>query len=224
FGTRRRQHDEADQLLLSDDRHQQPARRDIEQPGWNRESRVLCRLLTILREVDYPAGALEKAPQRMARLKALFKLRQVPPCCWRVAVLGISKPKRACWAFDQVGERFDRALCGTHSGLLGGKQIGEAQPLVAVVVAVGKEILADEDLELGAQRTGGKQPTEHQQGREDEADLECATPAAAEVAHVVAGASNAEKIDTTRSKCGGVEHHTARERDVNGPVAVARRR
>src|SRR5581483_11134064 len=124
FGTRRRQHDEADQLLLSDDRHQQPARRDIEQPGWNLESRVLCRLLTILREVDYPAGALEKAPQRMARLKALLKLRQVPPRCRRVAVLGISKPKRACRAFDQVGERFDRALCGTHSGLLCGKQIG----------------------------------------------------------------------------------------------------
>jgi hypothetical protein len=55
-------------------------------------------------------------------------------------------------------------------------------------------MLVDENAQPRAQRAGGEHPAEQQERREHEADLERLSPAAAEVAHVVARGRHGEQV------------------------------
>ena len=75
-----------------------------------------------------------------------------------------------------------------------GQGAGKTQPLLAVVVAVAEKILAEKNLEAGAQGAGEKYHEEQQQGAEQKRYLQHRSPGAAEVADVVAGTRHPQEV------------------------------
>ena len=86
------------------------------------------------------------------------------------------------------------------------QRLREAQPLVAIVVAVAEEMLADDDAQLRADRARERHRAERQQRGEHQRDLQRAPPVAAEVADVVAGGRHEQQIDAS--------HHAARSSET----------
>src|SRR3954471_6555040 len=153
-------------------------------------------------QVDDPAGLGQEGGEGAVPGLARVERGHVPARRLRIPVTFGLQPDGAAGTLDQVGERLDRALRAAHAGIAARQQPGEAQPFMAIVVAVGEEVLVDEHSQPGAQRAGRKEPRKHQQRGEDEPDLECLAPAAAEVAYVVAGRGDRQQIQAAAQKRG----------------------
>ena len=110
--------------------------------------------------------------------------RHVPARRRPEAAVLVAQPERAARALDQVGERLDaRAPRRRGTRALRRERAREAQPFVAIVVAIGEEMLADEDAEL--RRGSGPRTTTStasSDAREQKLDLQRPAPVAAEEA------------------------------------------
>ena len=106
------------------------------------------RFRRILAKIDDPAGALEELRQRaIGRLDAL-DCRHVQARNGSEAIILRLEPQRAAGTLDQIGKRLDALLLDARHRALGRKGTREPEPFGAVVVAVRKEMLADEDLQF----------------------------------------------------------------------------
>ena len=132
-------------------------------------------------QVDDPAGALEEARERAVRglrprsIAGMFQrdAGRKTPCSSRShsAPAGLSTRSASAlmhrsWTLDAGALRRQRAR--------------EAQPLLAIVVAIREEMLADEDAELRAEAPRRGHEHGEQQRGEQKLDLQRAAPVAAE--------------------------------------------
>ncbi len=134
------------------------------------------------------------------------------------------EPERAAGAFDEVGERLDALLLHARHRALRRQRAGEAKPFFAVVVAIGKEMLADEYLELRAEPARRDCQRRRAATREQQLDLQRPAPVAAEVANEIAGAGDREQECARNEQRSRVEHDAARQVHVDRPAGVPRGR
>jgi hypothetical protein len=133
-------------------------------------------------------------------------------------------PLHAAGAFDQIGETADDALVNALPVDRCGQRLRELQPFLSVVVAVREEVLVDEHAQARAHGAGCEHHHQREQSGEQERDLDGASPVAAEDAHEVPRAGDDEQVQTRQQQRRGPEHDAARDRHIDGPVAIARRR
>ncbi len=219
------QHHEAEQLRVHDQGHHQPAAREFLQPGRQLEVAVFLGQGLVFAQVDHPLGGLQEAAElRIGRLDgAAGRLpaghRAVGAGAAAVGLSIAALPQYPARTFDQGADRLDRALADIGAVL--GQGARKAHPFLAVVIAVAVEMLADEDLEPGAEGAREQGPGQHQQCAAQEHDLHHAAPAAAEVAQVVAGEAHRHQVQRGAEQRGRMEHHAPRQRQRVGARGAA---
>src|SRR5207253_10388183 len=97
------------------------------------------------------------------------------------------------------------------------KRARETKPLLAIVVAVRKEMLADENLEPRAKPSRRRDKEQRERAGEEELDLQRASPIAAEITNDVAGAGDREKKRGGHKKRGRMEYGAARQMHLDRP-------
>ena len=196
FGARRRQNDEADQVISGCQRHHQPGVGHLDQPGRQEKAVVTARQRAILLKIDHPATVEQELAEGAIRLLGRRRNRHIP-----VARLGeesaarVFQPKRTGGALDHIGEPLNHMLA--HLGIAGlrGQGARETQPFLAIVVAVAEKMLADENAKLCLHRPREAEHAKPEQGGEKQCQLEGPPPIATEITHVVAGSSHEQQID-----------------------------
>ena len=83
-------------------------------------------------------------------------------------------------------------------------------------------MLADEDLQPGAEYAGPNDNDPEQQGGKEQLDLQCAAPIAAEVADEVSGAGDREYENAGDEQRGRLHDHVARQVQVYRPPRISR--
>ena len=136
--------------------------------------------------------------------------------------VAIDKPQRSSRTLHQIGQGLDDRLPEVEAAVCRRQRLGEAQPFGAVVVAVGKEMLADEDAQAGAHRPREQQRPEQHKACEEQRHLQRPPPVATEVAHVIGGTGDHQQIEPRPGQRGRMEHHLARHRHAQGPRRAAR--
>ena len=178
-------------------------------------------MVTPLRNVDDPAGTRQKRRQCAVRGLDCVDGRNVPARGRNIPAQLVLHPQDAAGALDEIGQRDDRALLQALRRAFRRKRMGEAQPLLTVIVAVGKEVLADEDLEPGAKAP--RRPDQHDQKRrrEQELDLDGVTPVAAEVANEVACAGDQQQERAGHQQRGRMKDRTPGQVEIDRPAGIA---
>ena len=143
-GSRSRQHDESDQFVPGRQGHDQPGVGDFDEPRGKVEAIIATWQRTVLLKIDHPAAIEQEVAQRAA---VIFGRRRN----WRVPASGlreeaprrILQPQRTTRALDHVGQPAHHVLSHGGEATLRGERLREAQPFLAIVVAVAEEMLAN---------------------------------------------------------------------------------
>ena len=142
---------------------------------------------------------------------------------WRKALaLAALHPQAAGRAFQHVGQAADDLLAHLLRRALRRQRLREAQPFLAVVVAVAEEVLAQEDAQPGAHAARQRQDRQHHQGHEHQAQLQRPAPVAAEEAHVVADGGDEQQVGAGQQQRRRMEGRLARQAQRGDPVLAPR--
>jgi hypothetical protein len=148
----------------------------------------------------------QKLDQRaVGGLGGISRLAEVVDALQRAAAVVTLDPQEAAGAFDQAAHRMDRAFVEGQAGILRGQGLGEAQPLLAVVVLVLEEVLGQEHPQAGAEGSGEQHEGEDERGTEQEGDLQQCPQFAAHVPQVVAGGPHGHQVQPRAGQGCGVE-------------------
>ena len=133
--------------------------------------------------------------------------------------LARAEPQGAARALDQGSDGLDagrpRLRCSS-----GSERVRQAQPLLAVVVAVGEEVLGDQHAHLRPERGRQNEHREQQERAEHQHGLEHAPPRAAELPQQEPRPRQDQQVNAGEQQRRRTRDHAARDRQVERPVGA----
>jgi hypothetical protein len=230
------QHQHADEVgIVQQRQHQSVRARRVEQ---RRQFQVVIDIgrEPMLLDVDHPLPAFQEADHR--RIGGEHRqLRQrrgsARPRGPRRKSAGpvVTQEQQAAGAADDLCDGADRTHVGVDrlaapvAAPGGGRQcLDETQPLDAVIVLVAVEVLGDEHLEATPDVRRRQQRRQRHGRAHHEYELRHPAPGAAVERNQIATDGHQDQVDTDPHQRRRVEHHLARDEDVQRPLRIAARR
>src|SRR5438552_1839725 len=144
------EHNKPEQIRAGYERDDKPGIWNGAQPGGQRQIGITFPRQSKFLHIDHPPRALEEPGKRAIERLNGVDLWQVPPRRGHETASILLEPQNARGTLDKIGNRHDRPLVNALERALGRKRARKTEPFLAIVVAIGEKMLADEYPQLGA--------------------------------------------------------------------------
>ena len=218
--------DEAGDLAAMDQRHAGPGVVDRGEPCGHGDARLALDQPAVADrvEIDHEAARFDMAEQRLGAVAGGDRHVPVPAAGRRQAIALVADHEQAAGRAADVGERLDHPLLDRRAGpALVPDRVGEAQPFLAIIVAMLEQMLGEHDPEPGAQLGRRQQDQSRQRHHEDDADLADPRPVAADDLHRPRRQHHRDQISEDDDQRDRLEGRGPRDLDLPGRVADAER-